>query len=134
MRGKKKYKEALSRLNDYISDALRKEENSYSQEYRNSKWYEKPTLSEAFGDTVSRDIRQLIDALSNGDDLSVFAYKMEESAREFGRRWWDEDLNCSRSGCEWETETYVYLHNLLAEVIGKKLITFDECWEGYGDY
>ena len=125
-------KELFSRLERYVEAEVEKEEASYSKAYRESKWYQKATINDAFPETMVRDILNLKDALNNSEDLASLESRFEGRAREFGRSWWDEDLHCYRTGYEWETGVYVYLHNLVSEVTGNKLLTPDECYEGYG--
>ena len=130
---KEKRKELLSRLERFVADEVAKEEANYTQWYRESKWYKPAAMEDAFSEDMVRDILDLKDAVNKGEDLTARKSRYEYCAREYGRSWWDEDLQCYRSGYEWETNVYVFLHNIVAEAAGGKQLHLDECYEGYGD-
>ena len=122
----------LNELEAFIADGIKKCDDSYAAWYKESAWYKKPTLEEAFGDSVAKDITKLKAAIEEKRDLISFVDGFKETAKEYGKSWYDDDLKCERTGYEWETKTYVELHNMVAKSVGKPLIDFDSCYEGYG--
>ena len=121
-------KEELKR---YIQNAIEEEDAGYSEEYRNSKWYKKPGLKDAFSDPIARDITALSGALETGSDTTSFVSVFEEKASECGRSWYDEDLGMVRTGWEWETKVYTFLRNIAARSSGLPEKEWRQFYEGY---
>lgn len=123
---------ALEKLNKFIENETQNEINSYSKEYLESKWYREPTLEDVFGDVISSDIKCLKDALEMELDTHSLLKKFEDSAIEYGKSWFDEDLGYERTGYEYETEIYITLRNIIAEKEGLALVNWKDYYEGRG--
>lgn len=125
--------EALKKLNAYTEQLIQKEIDGYSKEYKESKWYKKPTLKEVVGVPILADIEAFQKALESGIcDISHYVQTFEQAASEYGSSWWDDDLGCERCGCEEETEIYIDLRNLAAETIGLKPVDWSDYYKGRG--
>lgn len=129
---KKEYENALKELNVLIDERIKEVDNSYSKEYKESKWYRKPTLKDAFGDSVAFDIGGLKEALEKELDVFPFVKDFEIAAKRYGASWFDEDLQTERRGWEWETMLYGTLRNIAATVTGNGSIDWHDYYEGYG--
>lgn len=123
---------ALEKLNKFIENETQNEINSYSKEYLESKWYREPTLEDVFGDVISSDIKCLKDALEMELDTHSLLKKFEDSATEYGKSWFDEDLGYERTGYEYETEMYITLRNIIAEKEGLAPVNWKDYYEGRG--
>ncbi len=125
--------ETLKRLDSYTEMLIQREIDGYSKEYKESKWYKKPTLKEVVGVPILTDIEAFRKALESGIcDISHYVQTFERTASEYGSSWWDDDLGCERCGSEGETEVYIDLRNLAAEAIGIKPVDWANYYEGRG--
>ncbi len=129
---KEAYEKALKELNALIDERIKEVDDSYSKDYKESKWYRKPTLKEAFTDSIAYDINGLKEALEKELDVFPFVKEFEITATRYGASWFDEDLQMERSGSEWETIIYARLRNIAAIVTGNGPIDWNDYYEGYG--
>ena len=129
---KEAYEKALEELTSLINRQIEETENSYSKEYKESKWYRKPTIRDAFGDSIASDIERLKEALENEQDVFPFVKELEITATRYGASWFDEDLQMERCGWEWETKISAKLRNIAAKAIDIGPINWQEYYEGYG--
>ncbi len=127
------FTQAVQALDKFRDRLLQDEVNSYSQEYKTSKWYREPTLEDATSKEMSRAFTDFYDALVRGNCIvQDYLNRFDEQAHEFGRSWMDEDLHCMRTGYEFETEFYLRLRNIAADILGLPNTSFDEYYEGIG--
>ncbi len=125
---------AKKELENYEKSLIEEEIAGYSNQYKNSRFYKEPTLKDVVSTEQYRDCCLLQEALEKEDTdrLTELVNTLEESAKEYGRSWWDEDLQCERSGYEWETEFYTTLRNIAAEAAGRSMADSKDLYEGYG--
>ncbi len=124
--------DAIDVLNKLIEEQTQSTINSYSKEYKESKWYKMPTLREVFGDAISSDICRFKEALEKGYDVYPFVQEFEIAASRYGASWYDEDLGCERTGYEFETQMYVNLRNIAGRKMGIIPIDWEDYYEGRG--
>ncbi len=129
---KEAYEKALKELNALIDERIKEVDDSYSKDYKESKWYKKPTIRDAFRDSMASDITGLKEALEKELDVFPFVKEFEITATRYGASWFDEDLQMERCGWEWETIIYARLRNIAATVTGNGSIDWHEYYEGYG--
>ena len=127
-------KMALVELNRFEENAIAEEIQGYSAEYKNSKWYKKPTIKDVLGVRKAGHFDMLKKALSNNDIALIQSYLniFGEIAKCYGKSWYDEDLKCYRTGYEYETQLYTTFRNIAAIAIGKPSIDLNTYYEGYG--
>lgn len=125
--------EFLEKLDAFIEERIKEQDDSYAKWYKKSKYYHKPTIEEVFGALIGADIINFREAIKNDSDLTSYIKEFEETAKRWGASWYDEDLDCDRSGYEWESKVYVFLRNIAAESIGENPINLDAYYEGYGE-
>ncbi|SEA93901.1 hypothetical protein SAMN05216349_1602 [Oribacterium sp. KHPX15] len=122
----------LERLNYLISDRKDEYESSLQQWYKESRYYKEPTLKELFGESIGNDISKFKTALEQGDDISCFVSYFDDEAKNYGKSWYDEDLNCIRPGYEFEAKVCFNLRNIAAQAIGVPEARWENYYEGYG--
>jgi len=126
-------KKAAEELDSYKKELIEEEIAGYSKQYKECRWYQDPTLKEILGDTRYADFIELKEALKEDcGRICELVDSLEASAQEMGRSWWDEDLQCERSGSEWETEFYTRLRNIAAKAAGRPEADWRDFYEGYG--
>ncbi len=123
---------ALERLDSFIEERKQEYVSSLQLWYRDSKYYREPTLNNLFGDYIGPDIARFKENLEDSKDVSEFVECFDVQAREYGRSWYDEDLNCVRSGYEDETKWCFTLRNIAAQAAGVPEAKWEGYYEGYG--
>ena len=123
---------ALEEINQLIKEQTQIVINSYSKEYMESKWYKEPTLRDVFGETISKDVVRLKKAIEDGEELFPYVKEFEIAASQYGASWYDEDLECERTGYEFETQMYADLRNIVARSEGIGQIDWRDYFEGRG--
>ena len=123
---------ALEEINQLIKEQTQIVINSYSKEYMESKWYKEPTLRDVFGETISKDVVRLKKAIEDGEELFPYVKEFEIAASQYGASWYDEDLECERTGYEFETQMYADLRNIAARNEGIGQIDWRDYFEGRG--
>lgn len=124
--------QALEELNKLIENETYKTVNSYTKEYRESKWYREPSLRDVFGDVISSDIKRLKESLEKESDVRALIKEFEETAMQYGKSWYDEDLGYERTGYEYETKMYITLRNIAARKESIKPADWEDYYEGFG--
>jgi len=127
------------KLKDFVKQKTSEYESTLSTEYRSSKWYEKPSITEVFGEEIGSLIKKAIYDL---DPESVFPFRyviqserdyfsvFDEMARNYGSGWYDEDTNRIRSGYKEECRVCTNLRNIFAEAVSEKEIPLYTYFEG----
>jgi len=123
---------ALERLDSLISKRKFEYKSSLQQWYKESGYYKEPTLKELFGETIGDDISRFKTVLEQGDEVSYFVSYFDEEARNYGKSWYDEDLNCIRPGYEFEAKVCFNLRNIAAQAAGIPEARWENYYEGYG--
>lgn len=121
----------IQELYEYRDMLLKKEEESYNDEYRNSPWYRKPTLKDVLSDDLYADYTSLEDVLKGGDigEIKPYVALFEQAAHNHAATWWDDDLGCERTGCEWEARFYVSLRNIAAKTVGLPVVEYRDIFK-----
>ena len=124
----------ITELHKYRDQLIRDEISNYNLEYKASKWYKEPTIRKIIGDYLYDDYIALEKALETADKekITKLIKLFEQAAHSYGKAWWDEDLDCYRSGSEFETEFYVTLRNIAAKVVGIPARDMVEFYEDKG--
>lgn len=122
---------ALGELNALIASEIKQTEEGYTEWYRNSKFYRKPTLKDAFSEYIARDIEDFRKKLEEGSgNMEYFVKSFEDKAREYGASWFDEDLSMVRTGYELECRIYTTLRNIAAKKCDKPEADWQDFFEG----
>ncbi len=124
--------EALQKLNAFIEQKIEEEDSRYSEDYKSSKWYRRPSLKEAVGDDIGRRTKTLKEVLESGNKLRLKEVldSLEKAAKEYGKSWWDEDLHRERAGYEFECTVCTQLRNIAAEALGLPSADYHDYYEG----
>ncbi len=121
-------------LSQYLSSLIDEVDQNYTEWYRNSEFYRKPSLAEVVGERIADLATSLKTALSFGDTQEIIRLikVLEDAAKDYGRSWYDDDLVCLRVGCEYETKVCVKLRNIAAKSVSEKELCVGDFYEGFG--
>jgi len=126
--------EALQKMDKLVAEKIQEEVNNYSESYKSSKWYREPTFEDVVGKTIAGEAEKLKEALKSNDEkrLKDAFESLEAAAKEYGKSYFDEDLNCYRTGCEYECMLFTELRNIAAVPLGITEVDYHDYYEGYG--
>ena len=121
-------------ISQYLSSLIDEVDQNYTEWYRNSEFYRKPSLAEVVGERIADLATSLKTALSSGDTQEIIRLikVLEDAAKDYGRSWYDDDLGCLRVGCEYETKVCVKLRNIAAKSVSEKELCVGDFYEGFG--
>jgi len=103
-----------SRLDGYKQRLIKEKQEDVGEDCL--KFFE--TFEDCYGEPFSDSVSELEGLLSLSDEnrLKSFAEECEATSSDYAADWWDEDLECYRSGVQWESNFYWNLRNIALNV------------------
>ena len=123
----------LQKMDKLVEEKIREEVSSYSESYKASQWFKEPTFEDVVGNNIARRADELRKALcsNNKVGLQTAIKDLEIAARDYGKSFYDEDLQCYRTGYEYECMLCTELRNIAANALGLPSTDFHDYYENY---